>query len=67
MSTAKDWARALRYRRLALAETDRAKAELLNQLADEAERGVLCTADRTHSVVKAPPSPLPYGRGLGGW
>jgi hypothetical protein len=38
--------RALRYRRLALAEPDKAKAALLQKIADEAERGVLCTPDR---------------------
>jgi hypothetical protein len=37
--------RAVRYRRLALAEEDRQKAELLHKIADEAERGVLVTAD----------------------
>jgi hypothetical protein len=36
---------AVRYRRLALAEEDRQKADLLSRLADEAERGVLVTAD----------------------
>jgi hypothetical protein len=38
--------RAARYRRLALAEPDEEKASLLNRMADEAERGVLCMADR---------------------
>ncbi|HEY2252055.1 MAG TPA: hypothetical protein VGH74_13375 [Planctomycetaceae bacterium] len=37
--------RAVRYRRLALAEEDRQKADLLYKLADEADRGVLITAD----------------------
>jgi hypothetical protein len=37
-------ARAVRYRRLALAEEDRAKADLLLKLADESDRGILCTA-----------------------
>jgi hypothetical protein len=37
--------RAVRYRRLALAEEDRQKADLLLKLADEADRGVLATAD----------------------
>jgi hypothetical protein len=66
MSAAKDRARALRYRRLALAETDRAKAELLNHIADKAERGVLCTVDRLRTITKNPSSP-PDLRGLGGW
>jgi hypothetical protein len=38
--------RAVRYRRLALAEPDPEKARLLQLLADEAERGVLVTAER---------------------
>jgi hypothetical protein len=37
-------ARAVRYRRLALAEEDNAKADLLYKL-DESDRGLLCTAD----------------------
>jgi hypothetical protein len=39
--------RAVRYRRLALAEPDKEKAELLQLIADEAERGVLCSVDWT--------------------
>jgi hypothetical protein len=50
MSTEKNWQRALRYRKLALVEADRGKADLLNQTADEAEHGVLCTADRLHAI-----------------
>ena len=42
--------RAVRYRRLALAEPDRAKAALLLKIADEAERGVLCTVDEKQFV-----------------
>ena len=38
-------ARAIRYRRLALAEQDKATADLLLKLAAECDRGVLCTAD----------------------
>jgi hypothetical protein len=38
-------ARAVRYRRLALAEEDKAKADLLFKLADECDRGLLCTAE----------------------
>jgi hypothetical protein len=37
-------ARAIRYRRLALAEQDKANADLLLKLADECDRGILCTA-----------------------
>jgi hypothetical protein len=45
MSTEKNHARALRYRKLALSELDKEKAGLLNRIADEAEQGVLCTVD----------------------
>ena len=38
-------ARAIRYRRLALAEEDKARADLLLKLADECDRGLLCTAE----------------------
>jgi hypothetical protein len=38
--------RAVRYRRLALGEPDKAKAALLHKIADEAEQGLLCTVDR---------------------
>ena len=41
--------RAIRYRRLALAEPDERKAAFLRKLAEEAERGVLCTVDRMPS------------------
>jgi hypothetical protein len=37
--------RAVRYRRLALAEPDPEKAKLLQLIADEADRGVLVTAE----------------------
>jgi hypothetical protein len=37
--------RALRYRTLALKEPDKEKALLLQLIADEAERGVLVTAE----------------------
>jgi hypothetical protein len=37
--------RAVKYRRLALAESDPEKAKLLHQIADEADRRVLVTAD----------------------
>jgi len=45
----KNHARAVRYRELALAETDSANADLLCLLAEEAERDVLCTVDRLHN------------------
>jgi hypothetical protein len=38
-------ARAVRYRRLALAAEDKATAALLLKLADECDRGLLCTAE----------------------
>jgi hypothetical protein len=38
-------ARAIRYRRLALAQEDKATADLLLELADECDRGLLCTAE----------------------
>ena len=43
--------RVVRYRRLALAACDNVTAQLLHSLADEAERGVLCTADWLKAVV----------------
>ena len=41
--------RAIRYRRLAIAEPDKCKAAYLRKLAEEAERGVLCTVDQMPS------------------
>jgi hypothetical protein len=38
-------ARAIRYRRLALAQEDKATADLLLKLADECDQGLLCTAE----------------------
>lgn len=38
--------RALRYRKLAMAEQDPATAKLLRQIADETEQGVLCIPER---------------------
>jgi len=38
-------ARAVRYRRLALASGDKANADLLLKLADECDRGILCTTE----------------------
>jgi hypothetical protein len=48
--------RAVRYRRLALAERDKAMAALLYKIADEAERGVLCTVDWRFGHI--PPRPV---------
>jgi len=44
--------RALRYRKLALQEPDKENAQLLQLLADEADRGVLCTVEWTPSQLK---------------
>jgi hypothetical protein len=38
--------RAARYRRLALLEPDKEKSRILQLLAEEAERGILCPVDR---------------------
>jgi hypothetical protein len=43
---------AVRYRRLALVEQDNEKAQLLRSIADEADRGVLCTVDWSHHDLK---------------
>ena len=44
----KNQARAVRYRQLALAESDKTRATLLLTIADEAERDVLCTINSTN-------------------
>ena len=51
-----DQSRALRYRKLALQEPDKKTAKLLQLLADEAERGVLCAVEwtRQSSKIKIP-------------
>lgn len=38
-------ARAVRYRRLAVAQQDKTIADLLLKLADECDRGILCTTE----------------------
>ena len=56
---AKNHIRAARYRALAQAEKDQARANLLDRLAEEAEHGVLCTIRHlrlVHSAETAPPS-----------
>ena len=63
MISPKDQARALKYRRLALTESDQAKAALLRSIADEAERGVLCTPDRLASGNADPKSGPPRSVG----
>ena len=47
--------RAARYRRLALLEQDSQKAKLLQLIADEADRGVLCTAELIKPRVHVEP------------
>jgi hypothetical protein len=42
--------RTARYRRLASAELHSGRAQLLNRLADESDRGVLVTADWLRSA-----------------
>jgi len=42
--------RSLRYRKLALQEPDKENAQLLQLLADEADRGVLCTVEWTRQI-----------------
>ena len=47
--------RAVRYRRLALAEQDNEKAQLLRLLAGEADRGVLVTVEHSrHDKIEIP-------------
>jgi hypothetical protein len=48
----KSLARAVRYRQLARAEPDQVKAAILREIADEAERDVLCTADKMDSSLR---------------
>lgn len=50
--------RAVRYRRLAMAESDPVKARLLQMLADEAEREVL-HAPEPKTKIAAHESPKP--------
>ena len=45
--------RVARYRRLALLEPDKEKSRILQQLAEEAERGILCTVDRPFASTVA--------------
>ena len=49
MDIKKNCTSAIRYRRKAIAEPDERKAALLRKLAEEAERGVLCTVDQMPS------------------
>jgi hypothetical protein len=50
--------RAVRYRRLALVEQDPERARILRQIADEADRGVLCVSSvKQQPVIAQPPTP----------
>jgi hypothetical protein len=51
----KNLTRATRYRQLALAEPDKAKAAILREIANEAERDVLCTVDKMDSSLRRAP------------
>ena len=53
-------ARADRYRRLARAEQDKAKADLLHKLADECDRGLLCTAGTRAGPISIPTLKYPF-------
>jgi hypothetical protein len=55
MSTEVNRERALRYRALALAAADPERANLLNKIADEAERGVLVSTERRYGSPLSPP------------
>ena len=48
----KNLARAARYRQLARAEPDKAKAAILREIADEAERDVLCAVDKMDNSLR---------------
>jgi hypothetical protein len=52
-------ARAVRYRRLAVAQQDKTIADLLLKLADECDRGILCTVEwrsaRPARKIEQPP------------
>ena len=49
-------ARAVRYRRLAMAEQDPERGRVLHQIADEAERGMLgISVPRSTTAAQSPP------------
>ena len=52
-------ARALRYRRLAIAEPDPKAAALLRKLADDAESGLLCSSSRALQPAEKAKPPEP--------
>jgi len=56
-------ARAIRYRGLALAQEDKATADLLLKLADECDQGLLCTAEwRSARLPRTPKAGDPKWR-----
>ena len=59
-------ARAIRYRRLALATKDKTIADLLLRLADECDRGILCTAERHSAKMSSRQKQKTLRRGLSG-
>ncbi|MDR6663314.1 hypothetical protein J2W51_005907 [Tardiphaga robiniae] len=48
--------RAVRYRRLAMIEKDPERARILRQIAEEADRGVLCVSEMRRPVAAPSPS-----------
>jgi hypothetical protein len=54
--------RSNRYRRLALAEPDVDNARLLRLIADEADRGVLFTVERSRYDLKVEPTKSSDGK-----
>jgi hypothetical protein len=54
--------RSTRYRRLALAERDVDNARLLRLIADEADRGVLFTVERSRYDLKVEPTKSSDGK-----
>ncbi|KAA0069547.1 hypothetical protein [Tardiphaga sp. P9-11] len=50
--------RAARYRRLAMVEQDLERARILRQIADEADRGVLCVSSMKQTVKAQAPAPI---------
>jgi hypothetical protein len=54
--------RSTRYRRLALAEPDVDNARLLRLIADEADRGVLFTVERSRYDLKVEPTKSSDGK-----
>jgi hypothetical protein len=51
--TPKNHTRAVRYRQLALAEPGKVKAAVLYQIAEEAERDILCAVEKMDRKLAA--------------